>query len=87
MHQGDILTATTLVGGITQSYNSITGVLTLSGSATSANYQTVLRSIRYDNNNPFGGPGADTVYVWFVGVDAASVHSNSAQGQVSDRSE
>ena len=27
VHQGDILTATTLVGGITQSYNSITGVL------------------------------------------------------------
>jgi hypothetical protein len=78
---GDILTATTLVGGITQSYNSITGVLTLSGTTTSANYQTVLRSIRYDNNNLFGGPGADFVYIWFVGRDATNV-SNAALGQL-----
>ena len=29
MHTGDILTATTLVGGITQSYNALTGVWTI----------------------------------------------------------
>jgi hypothetical protein len=82
VHQGDILTATTLVGGITQSYNAITGVLTLSGNATSANYQTVLRSIRYDNSSTFGGPGADTVHVYFVGVDESNFQSESAQGQI-----
>jgi Ca2+-binding RTX toxin-like protein len=40
--------------GITGSYNSSTGVLTLTGSATIANYQTALRSITYTNssNNP-----------------------------------
>ena len=82
VHQGDILTATTLVGGITQSYDPITGVLTLSGYTTPANYQTVLRSIRYDNSNTFGGPGDDTVYVYFVCVDAANIQSNSSQGQI-----
>ncbi|MDZ8086445.1 MAG: cadherin-like domain-containing protein, partial [Nostoc sp. DedQUE12b] len=37
--------------GITGSYNSITGVLTLTGSATVANYQTALRSITYTNSS------------------------------------
>jgi Ca2+-binding RTX toxin-like protein len=40
--------------GITSSYNSSTGVLTLTGSSSVANYQTALRSITYTNtsNNP-----------------------------------
>jgi hypothetical protein len=37
--------------GITGSYNSGTGVLTLSGSATKANYQTALRSVTYANSS------------------------------------
>ncbi|MGJ5631155.1 beta strand repeat-containing protein [Nostoc sp. CALU 1950] len=37
--------------GITGSYNSSTGVLTLTGSATVANYQTALRSITYINSS------------------------------------
>ncbi|MDZ8069931.1 MAG: hypothetical protein RMY64_30710 [Nostoc sp. DedQUE08] len=37
--------------GITGSYNSSTGVLTLTGSATVANYQTALRSITYTNSS------------------------------------
>jgi hypothetical protein len=37
--------------GITGSYNSGTGVLTLSGSATKANYQTALRSVTYQNTS------------------------------------
>ncbi|MEH2369148.1 beta strand repeat-containing protein [Nostoc sp.] len=37
--------------GITGSYNSTTGVLTLTGSSTVANYQTALRSITYTNNS------------------------------------
>ncbi len=82
VHQGDILTATSLVGGITQSYNALTGVLTLTGNSSSANYQTVLRSIRYDNSSAFGGPGADFVYIWFVGVDTLNIHSNAALGQL-----
>ncbi|MDZ8109755.1 MAG: putative Ig domain-containing protein [Nostoc sp. DedQUE12a] len=44
--------------GITGSYNSSTGVLTLTGSATIANYQTALRSITYTNSsdNPTATP-------------------------------
>jgi Ca2+-binding RTX toxin-like protein len=40
--------------GITGSYNSSTGVLTLTGSSNVANYQTALRSVTYTNssNNP-----------------------------------
>ncbi|MDP7014793.1 MAG: hypothetical protein QGG36_03240 [Pirellulaceae bacterium] len=41
------------VGGtsISKSYDSGTGVLTLSGSDTVANYQTVLRTVTYDNSS------------------------------------
>ncbi|MCF2148535.1 putative Ig domain-containing protein [Desmonostoc muscorum LEGE 12446] len=43
--------AFTAQNGITGSYNSTTGVLTLTGSSTVANYQTVLRSITYNNSS------------------------------------
>ncbi|MBN3961089.1 cadherin-like domain-containing protein [Nostoc sp. NMS8] len=46
----DIL-AFTGQNGITGNYNSSTGVLTLTGSATVANYQTVLRSVTYTNSS------------------------------------
>ncbi|MEA5604841.1 beta strand repeat-containing protein, partial [Nostoc sp. UHCC 0252] len=46
----DIL-AFTSQNGITGSYNSTTGVLTLTGSSTVANYQAALRSITYTNNS------------------------------------
>ena len=36
--------------GITGSYNSSTGVMTLTGSATLANYQTALRTVTYSNS-------------------------------------
>jgi hypothetical protein len=47
---GDTLTFTNQ-NGITGSYNSGTGVLTLTGTTTVANYQTALRSVKYANNN------------------------------------
>src|SRR4030095_3075011 len=37
--------------GITGSYNSGTGVLTLTGSSSVANYQTALRSVTYANSS------------------------------------
>jgi hypothetical protein len=46
----DVL-AFTNQNGITGSYNAGTGVLTLSGSATTANYQTALRSVTYSNSS------------------------------------
>ena len=44
---GDTLAATTTGTSITSSFNATTGVLTLSGSDTLANYQTVLRTVTY----------------------------------------
>jgi VCBS repeat-containing protein len=46
----DVL-AFTNANGITGSWNSGTGVLTLSGTATLSNYQTALRSVRYNNTS------------------------------------
>ncbi len=37
--------------GITGSYNTATGILTLSGTATPAQYQTALRSVEYQDTN------------------------------------
>ena len=47
----DLLSATTAATNITANYNGATGVLTLSGSDTKANYQTVLRSVTYENTS------------------------------------
>ena len=41
----------TPVGNISGSFNAITGVLTLSGTDSPANYQTALRSVTYQNSN------------------------------------
>ena len=51
LHAGDVLSiAGTLPAGITaSSYNPITGVLTLSGAASLADYQTALRQVVYSN--------------------------------------
>ena len=46
----DILSFTNQ-NGITGSYNSTTGVLSLTGAATVANYQTALRSVTYRNSS------------------------------------
>jgi hypothetical protein len=46
----DILSFTNQ-NGITGSYNSTTGVLSLTGNTTLANYQTALRSITYSNSS------------------------------------
>jgi Mg-chelatase subunit ChlD len=47
----DLLTAGTLPGGITASaYNSATGVMTLSGTTTLANYQAAIRAITFSTS-------------------------------------
>ncbi|RNC85709.1 MAG: DUF2341 domain-containing protein [Balneola sp.] len=38
--------------GISGSYSSVTGILTLTGTSSVANYQTALQSITYENTNP-----------------------------------
>ncbi|MEH1950820.1 MAG: tandem-95 repeat protein, partial [Nostoc sp.] len=65
----DIL-AFTSQNGIAGSYNSSTGVLTLTGSSSLANYQTVLRSVTYTNSSD--NPSTTTRTVSFVVNDGAS---------------
>ena len=48
---GDVLACGTAVAGISCSYNSSSGVLTLSGSATSAAYQSALRGVTFAATN------------------------------------
>ena len=52
----DVLALPTNAFGISGLYNSATGVLTLSGFASVANYQTALDSITYSNSNLDPGP-------------------------------
>jgi hypothetical protein len=57
---GDTLAATTTGTSISQSYNAATGVLSLTGSDTLADYQSVLDSVKYSSSsqNPTNS-GAD----------------------------
>src|SRR4029078_9654116 len=70
LHAGDVLAANTAGTSVTASYNSGTGVLTLSGNRPTSEYQTVLRTIKY--NNTSGGPGVDAVTVNIVANDGTS---------------
>lgn len=62
----DTLDATEL-HGITKSYNSATGVLTLSGLATSQAYEEVMRTVRYGNSSasPTEGIRGIRYRLWF----------------------
>jgi trimeric autotransporter adhesin len=59
--------------GITGSYSSSTGVLTLSGSASIADYQTALQSVTYENTSE--NPAADVRTVRFQITDSAGATS------------
>lgn len=67
----DELTFSTL-GTITGSWNAATFTLTLSGSATVANYQAALRTVRYLNNN-HAAPSSATRTVGFVVTDGEAI--------------
>ena len=62
--------------GITGGWNSSTGVLTLTGSASLANYQAALRSVLYYNTSVIPSTLARTVR--FVANDGGSVNNLSA---------
>ena len=47
--------------GITGSYNSSTGVLTLTGTSSLANYQAALRSVTYKDSNGLTAPGTRAI--------------------------
>lgn len=65
--------------GITGSYSA--GTLRLTGSASLANYQTALRSVRYANSS--GSPTTDTRTVTFTITDTSRGQSNSTYRNIS----
>ncbi|WP_319421314.1 DUF4347 domain-containing protein [Pleurocapsa sp. FMAR1] len=76
----DLLAAGTLPTGITTTgYNATTGVITLTGSASLANYQTAIRTITFNNtsNNPSTTPRSVNVV-----VNDGSANSNTATATI-----
>ena len=63
--------------GITGSYNSGTGVLTLTGTTTVANYQTALRSVTYQNGSD--DPTASRT-ITFTATDGISTAGTATRG-------
>ena len=71
---------------ITGSYNSTTGILTLTGPDTLANYETALESITYENTNVVNPNTANRTVTWLVndgdtnssGVNSTIIVSNTA---------
>jgi VCBS repeat-containing protein len=62
--------------GITGTYNSTTGVLTLSGAASVANYRTALRSVTFSLTSQ--NPSTTTRAVSFQSTDSSGAASNTA---------
>ena len=62
--------------GISASFNSVTGTLTLSGPATIGNYQTALRTVTYFNSST--NPAPLTRLVTFTVDDGAAVNNLGA---------
>ncbi|EIF42641.1 VCBS, partial [gamma proteobacterium BDW918] len=72
---GDLLNVGTLPSGITASaYNAATGELTLTGSASLADYQAAIKAIQFEN----AGSGSDTTRVIEVMVSDGVSSSNVA---------
>ncbi|MBF0192540.1 MAG: DUF4347 domain-containing protein, partial [Magnetococcales bacterium] len=67
--------------GITGSWNALTGTLTLSGTASKADYQTALRSITYQNSSE--NPDSGTRTVRFTLTDSNSNGQGSGAQNVS----
>lgn len=76
---GDVLALSTTVPGISASYNAATFTLTLTGSATKADYQTALQAIRYSSTSENPSTIARTINV--VTNDGAA-NSNTAVATV-----
>ncbi len=77
----DVLTVTPAVGGITASYAPATGVLSLSGNASLADYQTTLRSVTYQNTNTTN-PSTEPREISFLVTDEAAIQSNIVERDV-----
>ena len=65
-------------GSITGSYNAVSGVLTLTGSASKASYESALESITYHNTNTDNPNTGNRTVTWLVNdgdADSAAVTS------------
>ena len=71
----DELSFTDQENGITGSYDDDTGTLTLSGSASVADYQATLGSVTYENSSD--NPSTDTRTVTFQADDGAATNNQS----------
>jgi len=79
VESGDLLTVGALPAGITASaYNSATGTITLSGSATLADYQSAIRAIQFSNDGSTTNPNRSIDIVVTDGVN----NSNTATADV-----
>ncbi len=66
--------------GITGNYVSTTGILTLSGTSSVANYQTALRSVRYINNSEDPSTATRTIeFSVFDGTDNSAPATRTVQ--------
>ena len=82
LNEPDVLKAITNGTGIVEDYDSVTGTLTLSGEATVSDYQTVLRSVTFDNLSQ--DPAVDVRKIRNIGfaVNDGIDLSNEAIGMV-----
>jgi len=82
----DVLNADVTATSISKSYNSGTGVLLLSGSDTIAHYQTVLRSVTFENTseNPDTTARAIDIIANDGTIDSAAVSSTISVTAVND---
>ncbi len=70
-----------LTGSIAPSFNTTTGVLTLTGSGTVAQYQAALRAVMYDNT--LGASGTSGIRALNVTVNDGETNSNVGTTQLS----
>ncbi|WP_445634143.1 Calcium-binding protein [Nostoc sp. DSM 114161] len=70
------LSTNTVGTSISATYNTTTGILTLTGTDTLANYQKVLRTVTY--NNTAATPNTTARIIQFV-VDDGQAHSNTSK--------
>ena len=79
----DVL-AFTNANGITGSWDSVNGVLTLSGSASKANYETAFESITYQNTNTDDPNNTNRTITWVVSDGIANSSGATSTITVAD---
>jgi len=86
LHPDQDRLSVTLQGGITSVWDAVTGTLNLSGIATPADYQAVLRSVAYDNSseNPDEATRTLTFTVVSGGVESNIVSADVTVSPVND---